>query len=216
MQVFAYEEARSDLIGKRIMVTWKWLHYYQPFAHEVFGTSDAAKAKQTTGFLTDPVILPLFNTTERKEDVLEVANSATKMFLWEAAKRTMKLLNDLINLVCFLYHADFWNLRGLQEASAGQELAKSAVVLLFVSSYYVTFPRKLENTNHNVFKTNSMEGFCDLVRKPIMTGGQGRVFSFAPQFSMWWRVVRSWTNTKGVLNDGEGYFQWWIRRLWKM
>lgn len=80
--------------------------------------------------LTSHARLPFHTALERKEVGLEITDAAASLHLSKKAKRTLKLLGEAINLVYYLYDADFYDLEELREAVSEEELVRSEYVLL--------------------------------------------------------------------------------------
>lgn len=80
---------------------------------------------------------------------------------------------------------------------------ESVYFLVCDSIYNLRRQRELENTGHNAFRPNDVNGFCHLARKIIKRGVHGYVLCSELQVFSWWRRPKSLMDEKEVSNDGK-------------
>lgn len=72
---------------------------------------------------------------KKKEDIFEMTDYTASTDMSEEAKRTMAVLNEAMNSVCYTYDTDFRDIEELHETGSGEYLAKSVKFLICDSLY---------------------------------------------------------------------------------
>lgn len=163
----------------------------------------AVPRKQVTVFFDEPYKAVVAHATEKEEDVLPMPDAAASIDLSETAKRALDVLSEAINSDFYIYSADFCDRKELNKDSTGEELAKSLNFLLLEPLYNVRRQKKLQNTSHDVFRSNNIENLCDLDKTLGNSGGHGHVFCSAHPFFPWERKRKSSTKEMKITNYGD-------------